>query len=223
MTRIFQFGGETFAIAGEAALYWLSQQALLVSDLHLEKGSSYAARSGQMLPPYDSLATLEELASIIADVSAQRIFCLGDNFHDDDGEARLSGEASDLLRNLTSRTQWHWITGNHDREISGRWGGTAHDEMMIGTIALRHEAVADSKTPEISGHFHPKYQVHHRGRSVSRRCFVMSDTKIIMPAFGALTGGMDAGHEAIFRACGDEALTAIVPANGSFARFPLAA
>lgn len=223
MARTFTFGGEDFAIAGDAALYWPSRQALLVSDLHLEKASSYAARSGQMLPPYDSIATLHELAKLIDEVGAQTVFCLGDNFHDNEGEARLSGSARELLCSMTARTQWHWITGNHDRDVSGRWGGTAHDELQVGAITLRHEAETDCTTPEISGHFHPKYRFHLRGRNVSRRCFVMGQSKIIMPAFGALTGGMDAAHAAILRACGNMALTAIVPTNGKFARFLLAA
>lgn len=223
MARTFTFAGEHFAIAGEAALFWPARQALLVSDLHLEKASSYASRSGQMLPPYDSMATLHDLTVLIDAHDARAVYCLGDNFHDDEGEARLSGAGSELLRSLTSRTEWIWITGNHDREVSGRWGGTAHDELTVGPLVLRHEAEADCATPEISGHFHPKYRFNHRGRHVSRRCFVMSESKIIMPAFGALTGGMDAAHEAIFKACGDNALTALVPTEGKFARFPLAA
>lgn len=223
MARTFEFGGERLAIAGDAGLFWAARQALLVSDLHLEKASSYAARSGQMLPPYDSLATLHELAALIERYDVSTVYCLGDNFHDDEGEARLSGEAAALLRDLTSRVDWHWITGNHDREVSGLWGGEAHDELRVGPIVLRHEAEADCSEPEISGHFHPKYRFHHRGRNVSRRCFVMSDAKIIMPAFGALTGGMDAAHQAIVRACGGGALTALVPTDGNYARFPLAA
>lgn len=223
MARTFQFGGEQFAIAGDAALYWPARQALLVSDLHLEKASSYAARSGQMLPPYDSMATLHDLTKLIATHDVRSVYCLGDNFHDDEGEARLASAASELLRELTARLDWIWITGNHDRELSGRWGGTAHDELAVGPVMLRHEAEADCDTPEISGHFHPKYRFQHRGRNVSRRCFVMSETKIIMPAFGALTGGMDAAHKAIFQACGDTALTALVPTEGRLARFPLAA
>lgn len=223
MARTFTFGGEQFTIAGDAALFWPARQALLVSDLHLEKASSYAARSGQMLPPYDSMATLHDLSALVDRHGAQAVYCLGDNFHDDEGETRLSGKASALLQSLTARTDWIWITGNHDREVSGRWGGTAYDELVVGPVILRHEAEADCSTPEISGHFHPKYRFQHRGRNVSRRCFVLSENKIIMPAFGALTGGMDAAHQAILRACGDAALTALVPTEGKFARFPLAA
>ena len=103
MTRTFDFGGEVFAIAGDAALFWPARKALLVSDLHLEKASSYAARSGQMLPPYDSLATLHELSALIDGHDVDTVYCLGDNFHDDEGEARLSGEAAALLRALTGR------------------------------------------------------------------------------------------------------------------------
>lgn len=223
MARTFTFAGENLAIAGEAALFLPARHSLLVSDLHLEKASSYAARSGQFLPPYDSLATLQELNALIDAYHAQTVYCLGDNFHDADGEGRLTGNAAALLLSMTARVQWIWITGNHDREICGKWGGEAHDELLVGSIMLRHEAESNCATPEISGHFHPKYRFHHRGRNVSRRCFVTSETKVIMPAFGALTGGMDAAHHAIQRACGEVALTALVPTNGNLARFPLAA
>ena len=223
MSRAFQFCDVQFEVAGEAALFWPEKRALLVSDLHLEKASSYAERSGQMLPPYDSMATLQAIAALVESHSATTIYCLGDNFHDDGGEARLAAPAAQLLQSITASLGWHWITGNHDREISGRWGGTAHDALSVGGLMLRHEAESDCQTPEISGHFHPKYRLHHRGRNLSRRCFVVSARKIVMPALGALTGGLDAAHQAIRTACGDNDLTALVPTNGHLARFSLAA
>lgn len=223
MSRSFEFCETRFEVAGEAALYWPARQALLVSDLHLEKASSYAERSGQMLPPYDSMETLRGVTSLIEAHDARAVYCMGDNFHDDGGEARLAEAAAALLQQLTAKVEWHWITGNHDREVSGLWGGTAHHELSVDGLMLRHEAEADCTTPEISGHFHPKYRLHHRGRNVSRRCFVIGARKIVMPAFGALTGGMDAAHDAIRKACGDNDLMALVPTNGRIARFPLAA
>lgn len=225
MTRDFLFGGQRFQVAGEAALYWPDQSALLVADLHLEKASAYAAR-GQMLPPYDSLSTLQELASLADANAVQSIICLGDNFHDNDGERRLGGHAAALLRNLTSRFNWTWITGNHDPHLSGRWGGASVLEMTLDGIALRHEANPRDVIPEISGHFHPKYRTVMRHRMVSRRCFVQTESKIIMPAFGALTGGMDAADMAIRRACGLELhdqMAALVPVKSGLARFALAA
>lgn len=225
MTRDFLFGKQRFQVVGDAALFWPEQRALLVADLHLEKASAYAA-GGQMLPPYDSLSTLHELAALVSASGAQAIICLGDNFHDDDGEQRLAGEAAALLRDLTTRFDWIWITGNHDPHISGRWGGTSVLELEAAGIVLRHEADPADSAHEISGHFHPKYRALMRKRMVSRRCFVQTESKIIMPAFGALTGGMDAGDMAIRHACGlsaRDAATALVPLKDGLARFALAA
>ena len=174
MTRNFSFGGQTFEIAGDAALFWPDQRALLVADLHLEKASAYAVR-GQMLPPYDSMSTLEELAGLADACGAQAIICMGDNFHDDDGERRLGGDAAALLSNLTRRFSWTWITGNHDRNLAARWGGKAVLEITTAGIMLRHEADPADPAPEISGHFHPKYRASMRKRMVSRRCFVQTN------------------------------------------------
>ncbi|MEE9434683.1 MAG: ligase-associated DNA damage response endonuclease PdeM [Sphingorhabdus sp.] len=187
----FEFGGASFEAAGEAALYWPEQKALLVADLHLEKASSLAMSSGQMLPPYDSNATLARLEAAAAQFDVDRIFCLGDNFHDDGGEDRLCGEAAMLLSRLTARYDWHWITGNHDPEIKARWGGGVFDEMLVDGIMLRHNIVPGDSCPEISGHFHPKIRLRLRGRMVSRACFLRTGNRLVMPAFGALTGGMD--------------------------------
>jgi uncharacterized protein len=216
-----EFGGSVFELAAEAALFWPAQRALLVADLHLEKASSYAM-GGQFLPPYDSRATLEELAGLARRCGAEAIYCLGDNFHDDGGEERLEDEAARLLCDLTARYDWRWIVGNHDPGISANWGGMVHEEMQIDGIVLRHEAVPADRQPELSGHFHPKYRQQIRGRLVSRRCFVRSKSKLIMPAFGALTGGLDADDPVIAAACGGYATEALVPAAGRALCFPIA-
>ncbi len=223
MTRIFAFGGHAFELAGDAGLYWEAERALLVSDLHLEKASSFALR-GQMLPPYDSLATLHHVAVLIERYRPDKVISLGDNFHDDAGEIRLTAGAADLLEQLVRQTRWIWITGNHDRNLEARWGGRSVNELALSGIILRHEALRGEPTPEISGHFHPKFRQHLRGRLVSRRCFVRGPRKLIMPAFGAFTGGLDAGDLAILRACdlGEaEAAEALVPTRAGFACFQL--
>ncbi|MBL0925924.1 MAG: ligase-associated DNA damage response endonuclease PdeM [Sphingomonadaceae bacterium] len=225
MTRSFSFGGHIFEVAGDAGLYWPDQRALLVADLHLEKASAFAV-GGQMLPPYDSVATLHALETLAGHYPVETVFCLGDNFHDDAGEQRLGGQAAALLRGLVARTNWVWITGNHDRGLTGRWGGQSAIEVEVGGIVLRHEAEKDCTHPEISGHFHPKFRQQVRGRMVSRRCFVRSERKLIMPAFGALTGGLDAGHVAIMTACDlgpDERAEALVPMRNAMACFDLSA
>jgi DNA ligase-associated metallophosphoesterase len=217
----FSFAGETFAATSAGALFWPSRQALLVADLHLEKASWFAL-GGQFLPPYDSHATLTALAAEVERTGAQRLYCLGDSFHDRFGCDRLQPSARELLTGLTSKLNWTWIVGNHDPGFADHCGGRIADEAEVGGIILRHEAVRDEPRPEISGHFHPKLRVHLRGRQVSRRCFVTSATKIIMPAFGSLTGGLDAHHPEILGHVGGQA-AALVPVSNRLLRFPLAA
>jgi DNA ligase-associated metallophosphoesterase len=217
----FSFAGETFEATRAGALYWRSEQALLVADLHLEK-ASWFARFGQFLPPYDSHATLTALEDEVDRTGATRLYCLGDSFHDAFGCERLPGQARDLLTSLTARLDWTWIVGNHDPGFADHCGGRIADEVELGGVILRHEAVRDEPRPEISGHFHPKLRVNLRGRHVSRRCFVTSARKIIMPAFGSLTGGLDAHHPEILGSVGGNA-AALVPVSDRLLRFPLAA
>jgi len=217
----FSFASETFEATPSGALFWRARQALLVADLHLEK-ASWFARLGQFLPPYDSHATLSALAHEVERSGATRLFCLGDSFHDRFGCDRLPSNARELLSSLTEKLDWVWIVGNHDPGFADHCGGRIEDEVGIGGIILRHEALRDEPRPEISGHFHPKLRLHLKGRQVSRRCFVLSATKIIMPAFGALTGGLDAHHPEIMRSVGTKA-AALVPVSDRLLRFPLAA
>jgi DNA ligase-associated metallophosphoesterase len=217
----FSFAGETFQATADGALFWPAQKALLVADLHLEKASRFA-RLGQFLPPYDSHATLTALVSAVEQTGGARLYCLGDSFHDSFGCERLSGSARDLLTGLTSRLDWTWIVGNHDPGFADRCGGRLADEVEVNGIILRHEAVRGEPRPEMSGHYHPKLRVSLSGRSVSRRCFVASPTKLILPAFGSLTGGLDAHHPAIIGSVGPDA-AALVPVSDRLLRFPLAA
>ncbi|HEX8839363.1 MAG TPA: ligase-associated DNA damage response endonuclease PdeM [Sphingomicrobium sp.] len=217
----FSFAGETFYPTAEGALFWASRQALLVADLHLEKASWYA-RLGQFLPPYDSHATLTALAAEVERTGATTLYCLGDSFHDRFGCDRLPREARELLTSLTARLDWTWIVGNHDPGFADHCGGQIEEEVEIGPIILRHEAVRTEARAEISGHFHPKLRLQVKGRRVSRRCFVASPSKIIMPAFGSLTGGLDAHHPEILGSVGGNA-AALVPVSDRLLRFPLAA
>jgi DNA ligase-associated metallophosphoesterase len=215
------FAGHDFLAHKDGALYWPTEEALLVADLHLEK-ASWFARLGQFLPPYDSLATLQALDAIVCETGAARFYCLGDSFHDRFGCDRLPVAARELLSALTSRLDWVWITGNHDAGFIDHCGGRIIEEVEVHGITLRHEADRGDPRPEMSGHFHPKLRLHQRGRNVSRRCFVASATKLIFPAFGSLTGGLDAGHPEIIRKVGAGAL-ALVPVTDRLLRFPIAA
>ncbi|MFN2098767.1 ligase-associated DNA damage response endonuclease PdeM [Altererythrobacter sp. MF3-039] len=224
------FAGEKFALLGQngagRALYWPRQEALLVADLHLEKASAFA-KHGQMLPPYDSRETLERVADAVKQTGARRVITLGDNFHDDEGTQRLDPYASGMLESLTRSLDWIWITGNHDEHMARSFGGALEEEIELGGVVLRHIARPGETRPEFSGHFHPKMRVKIRQRHISRPCAVVSTNadagdRMILPAFGSLTGGMDASDRAILRALQPaSAIDAVLPASGRLARFPL--
>jgi DNA ligase-associated metallophosphoesterase len=217
----FSFAGHELAALREGALFWPARRALLVADLHFEKASWFAGK-GQMLPPYDSIATLTALTALAERIAPAEIWCLGDSFHDSDGCTRLPERARAMLTALTGRHRWVWITGNHDAAMIDHCGGEIVDEAEVDGLVLRHEAAAGEARPELSGHFHPKLRLTVRGRPVARRCFVATDSKLILPAFGALTGGLDARHPEIIRAVGPTA-QALVPLDDRLLRFPLAA
>ncbi|MFL9840374.1 ligase-associated DNA damage response endonuclease PdeM [Sphingomonas sp. ST-64] len=222
----FSFGGHELCALPQAALYWPARRALIVADLHFEK-ASWFARGGQMLPPYDSLATLDALEALVAGTQARELWCLGDSFHDSEGCGRLPEAARTRLRALTDALDWVWVTGNHDAALAEQaaidhCGGRVVIEAEVDGLVLRHEAEPGEMRPELSGHFHPKLRIRARGRQVARRCFVASGTKLILPAFGALTGGLDVGHPEIIRAVGRGA-QALVALDDRLLRFPIAA
>ena len=226
----FEFCGQEFRLAGPRALFWPRENALLVADLHLEKASSYA-RGGQFLPPYDSRETLERLAAALKQTGARRVYTLGDNFHDGEGSARLEDHAAGMLHALTSALDWVWVTGNHDegQDAHGRTqcGGTFVEELCVGGAILRHQALKGEKRPELSGHFHPRLQVKMHDKHIRRPCTVVSEDnagsgRMILPAFGALTGGMNAADPVILDAMlPARTVDAIVPTGKRLARFPL--
>ena len=172
----------------EGALYWPEQGVLVVADLHLEKGSSFAAR-GVLLPPYDTAATLARLARLVTHYAPRCVVALGDSFHDGDGPARLAGSDREALSIMQRGREWIWITGNHDPEPATGIGGAFTATMTSGALTFRH--LPTGAPAEISGHLHPVARVAHRGRAVSRRCFAADASRMIMPAFGAYTGGLN--------------------------------
>lgn len=222
----FPFAGHELALDQGRALYWPAERALLVADLHLEKASWFAQR-GSMLPPYDSRDTLERLADAVRITGARRVITLGDNFHDDAGAHRLDPYCTGMLEALTRALDWVWITGNHDEALPKGFGGTIVPELELGGIILRHEAKPGETAPELSGHYHPKLRVNVRNRHIARPCAVMGRSatgaeRMIMPAFGTLTGGLDAGAPAIRAALSPATrIEALMPARGQIARFAL--
>jgi DNA ligase-associated metallophosphoesterase len=194
--------GVTLVADLSGALFWEEQSLLVVSDLHLEKGSSFAAR-GVLLPPYDTAATLGRLAGVIARHDPRMVIALGDSFHDRTAHDRLSAIDRDALSAMQTRRDWIWISGNHDPALPCDLGGVVASEVAIGPIAFRHEPTGASG--EIAGHLHPKARVSTRGRSMERRCFACDGERAVMPAFGAYAGGLsirDAAFAKIFQTPG---------------------
>ncbi len=173
------------------AMFLPAHATLIVSDLHLEKGSAYARR-GVALPPYDTRQTLARLARALRKYRPQRVVSLGDSFHDAEGPDRLSPADRDALKAMTRTHDWLWIAGNHEGLVDGGdLGGTAEEEAEIGRLILRHEPRPAPATGEIAGHLHPCGVIRARGRRLRRRCFVTDGTRLVMPAFGAYTGGLN--------------------------------
>ena len=222
------FAGHAMQLVDGRALFWPAQSALLVADLHLEKGSWYAAR-GSMLPPYDSRATLERLTALAAATGARRVIALGDNFHDDEGAGRLDPDSRALLEELARTRDLVWITGNHDEHLPHGFGAAILPELVLGGITLRHEAREGEMGHEVSGHYHPKLRIRVRNRHIARPCAVLARQatpdgaqRLILPAFGAYTGGLDAAAPEIASALQpSDIIEALVPAKGQIARFSL--
>jgi DNA ligase-associated metallophosphoesterase len=194
----FDVAGVTLLADLSGALFWEEQRLLVVSDLHLEKGSSFAAR-GVLLPPYDTVATLGRLAAVIARHDPRMVIALGDSFHDRTAHERLADSDREALTALQARRDWIWISGNHDPALPSDLGGVVASEIAIGPIVFRHEPTG--AFGEIAGHLHPKARVPTRGRTMERRCFASDGERAVMPAFGAYTGGLsirDAAFAKIF-------------------------
>lgn len=185
---LLHLAGELLTPLPEGALWWPARRLLVVSDLHLEKGSNYAA-SGQMLPPYDTGATLSRIERLCAALRPETILSLGDSFHDRQSRHRLSPSDIARLRALTSAHDWVWIEGNHDPDPPEDLGGRAAKVLRLDGLVFRHEP--EGEPGEIAGHLHPVAKISGRGRSVRRRCFACDGARLIMPAMGAYAGGLN--------------------------------
>jgi len=197
-----KIAGVTLVADLSGAFFWESERLLVVSDLHLEKGSSFAAR-GVLLPPYDTVATLSRLSAVIARHDPRTVIALGDSFHDRKAHERLSAPDRGAIAALQAQRDWIWISGNHDPALPRDIGGVVANEVAIGPIMFRHEPTGAAG--EIAGHLHPKARVTTRGRSLERRCFASDGMRAVMPAFGAYTGGLsirDAAFGRIFQTLG---------------------
>jgi hypothetical protein len=189
--------GAAFVADPGGILYWPEHGLLAVADLHLEKGSSFAER-GVLLPPYDTAATLAALGMLIARYTPRLVVALGDSFHDGRGPARLADTDRAALRHLQRTRDWIWIAGNHDPEPAMNVGGRFLETFEVGGMTFRHQP-EEGAHAEIAGHLHPVARVSRRGRAVSRRCFAGDGSRLVMPAFGAYTGGLNVRDHAFTR------------------------
>ena len=187
--------GQTLSLDACGAAWWPAERTLVFADLHFEKGSSYA-RGGQFLPPYDTRATLLRMAHAVARYNPARIIALGDSFHDAGAAERLDAEARAILAAMGQASHFIWITGNHDPHPPAWLGGGIMAEWREAGLVFRH-APRGNEPGEIAGHLHPCASVSKWGRSVRRRCFAADGMRMILPSFGAYTGGLDVGDEAI--------------------------
>ncbi|WP_374447679.1 ligase-associated DNA damage response endonuclease PdeM [Stella sp.] len=195
-----ELNGTSLLLDPSGAVFWREHGLLAVADLHLEKGSAFARR-GALLPPYDTQATLEQLARTVRRFQPRTVVCLGDSFHDTGGPQRLAAGDRVRLASLTRGRDWIWVTGNHDPVVAPDTGGRSTAELVLGPLTFRHEArTVPGPVPvrgEVSGHFHPKASIATSARRISGRCFVSDGQRLILPAFGAYAGGLDVLDPAI--------------------------
>ncbi|HYC06026.1 MAG TPA: ligase-associated DNA damage response endonuclease PdeM [Azospirillaceae bacterium] len=219
MTSIdFTLNGARLTADLSGALWWAERRWLVVADLHLEKGSAFATR-GQFLPPYDTAATLSRLEEACARLDPARVICLGDSFHDRRAAERVSAADGRRIQDLTAARDWVWIAGNHDPAPPKEWGGSVVEEITEGPLVLRHEALPGPVAGEVSGHYHPKAAVGTRAGRISARCFATDGMRLILPAFGAFTGGLNVLSPAIGALLGRR-FTAILLGRDKLHAFP---
>jgi uncharacterized protein len=213
--------GTTLVADSAGALHWPDEKLLAVADLHLEKGSAFAAR-GVLLPPYDTTATLARLAKLIEYYSPALVIALGDSFHDDGGAARMPDISRAALTALQRGRDWLWLAGNHDPDPPQGVGGRVATELAIGSLMFRHEPSQQRADGEIAGHLHPSARVAQRGRGVARRCFAADGKRMVMPAFGAYAGGLNIRDRAFVALFGALSFTAHLLGQGRLYAIPAA-
>lgn len=191
-----EVNGETLVLDASGAAWWPAEKTLVFADLHFEKGSAYA-RGGQFLPPYDTRTTIRRVTETIAHRRPARVIALGDSFHDGGAGERLDENERAALKGLTHGRDWLWVEGNHDPEPPAWLGGTITREAAIGGLIFRHLPSAGACAGEVAGHLHPAARIHRRGMSVRRRCFVSDGCRLLLPAFGSYTGGLDVTDAAV--------------------------
>jgi DNA ligase-associated metallophosphoesterase len=182
--------GTDVRLRPSGALWIEAEAALVVADLHLEKGSSYARR-GQLLPPYDTRETLARLEAEVAALSPRIVVLLGDSFHDGGSEQRLAAADAAHLTALAAGRALVWVVGNHDADGPRALPGERAAELALAGLALRHEPQPGARPGEVAGHLHPAAKIRSASGAVRRRCFATDAERLILPAFGAYAGGLN--------------------------------
>ena len=188
--------GERLMLDPAGGLHWPAQRLLAVADLHFEKGTAAAAR-GQLVPPWDTRETLAILSALIRKYAPRTVVALGDSFHDAKGASRLHPTDQAQLAALAQETRFVWVRGNHDPSAPDGLPGEDVAEYRVGPLVFRHQAAPGRVMGELSGHFHPKASVAVRGTMISRPCFISDGYRMMLPAIGAYTGGLDVRDGAI--------------------------
>ena len=181
--------GAGLTALAEGALWWRERALLCVADLHLGKSERIARDGGTLMPPYDTAETLARLHALVERFRPEKVIALGDSFDDDRAAEALDREGYVALSAMMSGRHWIWIAGNHDPGPV-EMGGTWRSEYREGPLVFRHIARAGDVQGEVSGHYHPKHRVSAAGRVVSRPAFLCDARRVVMPAFGAYTGGL---------------------------------
>jgi DNA ligase-associated metallophosphoesterase len=194
----FDYHGLRLVARGSGVLWWPEGGLLVVADLHLGKSERLARRGGPLLPPYEGLATLERLAAEVDALAPQVIVSLGDAFDDMAAVPALDEAVLARLQALARARDWIWLAGNHDPAVPQGLPGRLVGQLALGRAVLCHEPCDTIPEPQICGHFHPVVRL----AGERRRAFLLGARRLILPAFGAYTGGLD---------CDDPALAAVVP------------
>ncbi len=220
-THTITLGASRFVPDLSGALFWPDERMVLIADLHLEQGASLARR-GLHVPPYDTFATLLQLEGVLQQTKAEKLVLLGDSFHARDAHVHVDAETWARLTSITSRVETTWITGNHDPLPPEALGGTCVDELVLGSLILRHiPGEIPEGCAEIAGHLHPGASIHHRGHRIHGKCFATDGRRLIMPAFGTYTGALSLRSDA-FEGLFDEAAGAVfMLGRGAIHRFQM--
>jgi len=215
-----KLGRRTLVARASGALWWAEERLLAFADLHLEKGSSYAAH-GALLPPYDTRDALLRMTAEIDRLDPAAIVCLGDSFHDQSAGDRMSVRDRETLAILQEDRKWFWLSGNHDPKIAPCFGGRVLSEITLSGITFRHEPSASPVTHEIAAHLHPAARVSFHGHVIRRPCFVANGNRLVMPAFGTYAGGLNVLDDAFSPLFGNDGLSVLV--MGQEGLYPIAA